>query len=650
MPKAFLALSKFQKQLLDEHFNERGNSEGYQRTYQRLKLIIKDKTHYAMNKYEEIARADGEIFEEVGQLPKITNHSYQYKGDTYTYPTREVVRKGVKKVERRKLLPTLAAIADYLRKSPQHQIDRQTRNKPAGGLRTPKKTSLKPIIPKARPLDMLFLDSFRMPVTVHRGKQVSWVIVIVDALTRMIYLAPMYLQTSLSTSLKDKGDMEAITEGYDPSKRPSSDQSLKNLKEMIRKINKTRKEYAKKKKLPAPSELHPRLVTCDAGSEFRGYFEKGVMRLRETHKKTEKGKTIYPFYNITRVVGRSNHNALAENSVRHVRKYFYSINIAYQRAVEEYNETHKRKIPKKWIPDRWHVGTQSTELYDWVLDVDEVMRRVNTRYETTIKTQPIKALLQLDTTYKTTHQRIVDKAKRTMRDVKHNLFLPGFSPKEEPKAGDYVRIRIHKEGNMSVTWPQKGSKRKQNTKGASNNWSKLIYKIARVRKLEGGALTYLVTSIDPDERRASRGYLDRTAILKIPEDTVLDSGRTVKSEDKYLNREVTDTESEVEEPARTAPTPVDKLEKMSVKEWAKELRNKQFNWEDDVRTKILRVVDRKYRTGPTKHYGWAVETKDLEDGYLGEVEFEDLFDLIKGEPDYKDEYNEFYSRIFSGEA
>ena len=79
------------------------------------------------------------------------------------------------------------------------------------------------------------------------------------------------------------------------------------------------------------------------------------------------------------------------------------------------------------------------------------MRRVNTRYETTIKTQPINALLQLDTTYKTTHQRIVDKAKRTMRDVKHNLFLPGFSPKEEPKAGDYVRIRIHKEGNMSVT-------------------------------------------------------------------------------------------------------------------------------------------------------------------------------------------------------
>ena len=29
---------------------------------------------------------------------------------------------------------------------------------------------------------------------------------------------------------------------------------------MIRKINNTRKEYARKKKKPAPSELHPRLV------------------------------------------------------------------------------------------------------------------------------------------------------------------------------------------------------------------------------------------------------------------------------------------------------------------------------------------------------------------------------------------------------
>ena len=66
MPLEFIPLTKFQRQLLDEHFNERGHSEGYQRTYQRLKLIIKDKTHYAMNKDGDIARVDGEILEEVG--------------------------------------------------------------------------------------------------------------------------------------------------------------------------------------------------------------------------------------------------------------------------------------------------------------------------------------------------------------------------------------------------------------------------------------------------------------------------------------------------------------------------------------------------------------------------------------------------------
>ena len=58
-----------------------------------------------------------------------------------------------------------------------------------------------------------------------------------------------------------------------------------------------------------------------------------------------------------------------------------------------------------------------------------------------------------------------------------------------------------------------------------------------VKKLNGGALTFLVSNIDPDERRASRGFLDRTALLKIPPDTILESGRTVVDEDKFLNKE-----------------------------------------------------------------------------------------------------------------
>jgi len=216
----FLPLTKLQRDMLEEHFRERGHGEGYQRTYQRLKLAIGDKNHYAMDSGGQIARTDdNEIYEEVSTPTKIINHTYNYKNVDYTWPTRKRILGGKEVVERRKLLPTLLAIQDWLRKDPQHQIDRQTRNAPAGGIRQAPKHALKPIIPRSRPLDMLFCDGFRMPATVHNGKQVSWCMVIIDGLTRMIYLAPMYLNTNLTITTKEKGKMDDVFEGFDPSKR-----------------------------------------------------------------------------------------------------------------------------------------------------------------------------------------------------------------------------------------------------------------------------------------------------------------------------------------------------------------------------------------------------------------------------------------------
>ena len=643
----FLPLTRLQRAILEEHFRKRGHGEGYQRTYQRLKLAIGDKDHYAMDDNGNIARTDdGEIYEEVDEPIKVMNQTYNYNGTDYTWPTRKRLLKGKEVIQRRKLLPTLLAIQDWLRKDPQHQIDRPTRNKPAGGVKAPPKTALKPIIPKSRPLDMLFCDSFRMPATVHNRKQVSWCIVIVDGLTRMMYLAPMYLQTNLTITTKEKAQMDEITEGFDPSKRPSSDQALKHLKEMIRKINKTRKHYADKKKLTYKGDLHPRLITTDFGSEFKGVFTQGVERLREDYKRVKNGKTTYPFYNLTRVVGRSNHNALAENSVRHVRKYFYTINTAYQNAMREWKEENDgKRIPKRWTPTQWHVGAQSSELYDWVLDIPEVLRRVNTRYETTIKTQPIKGLLQIDVKHKELYNRIVAKAKRKYKDVKHNIRLPGFDSNSPPKEGDYCRIRIHKEGNMGVTFPQQGQKRKQNTKAASNNYSKAIYKIMEVKKLNGGALTFLVSNIDPDERRASRGFLDRTALLKIPPDTILESGRTVVDEDTFLNKEKPSAPPPPPPPPSKKETrssitkQVERLEKLSLKEWNKLVRNKQFNWDDGIRTKIIKM-----RSQGKKFEDWVVETKDIDDGDLGEIEFESMLELAKDEDWFQ--YEKFKQKVF----
>ena len=78
------------------------------------------------------------------------------------------------------------------------------------------------------------------------------------------------------------------------------------------------------------------------------------------------------------------------------------------------------------MPDK--VRSVDDMVADMEKAVEEPEGNVNTRYETTIKTQPIKALLQLDTTYKTILQRIVDKAKRNMRDVKQNLFFWARAP------------------------------------------------------------------------------------------------------------------------------------------------------------------------------------------------------------------------------
>ena len=60
---------------------------------------------------------------------------------------------------------------------------------------------------------------------------------------------------------------------------------------------------------------------------------------------------------------------------------------------------------------------------------------------------------------------------------------------------------------------------------------------------------------------------------------------------------------------------MERLEKLSLKEWNKLVRNKQFNWDDGIRTKIIKM-----RSQGKKFEDWVVETKDIDDGDLGEIE------------------------------
>ena len=189
---------------------------------------------------------------------------------------------------------------------------------------------------------------------------------------------------------------EESEEQFDPKRRPASDQTYRYFLEFIRRINKTRKHHD-----PKRQDVFPRLVVSDRGSEFMGPWVEGLNELKNKYKKTKtNGEDTYPYFNYTKTpLGRSQYNSLAESAVGICRRAFYRINRSYQEQLEKRTGTRKR-----WVPGDWHTDTQSVDLYDWTRDCDEVMRRLNSRYHSTIKTTPINALLEMGITRKQVKQ------------------------------------------------------------------------------------------------------------------------------------------------------------------------------------------------------------------------------------------------------
>ena len=90
--------------------------------------------------------------------------------------------------------------------------------------------------------------------------------------------------------MSSKQSAEQEVEGeYEPKKRPSSEQTFRHFKEFMRRIDMTRKEYAKRTGTAYPGDVRPRVVQCDYGSEFKGSFQKGLLKLREENSKLVKG-------------------------------------------------------------------------------------------------------------------------------------------------------------------------------------------------------------------------------------------------------------------------------------------------------------------------------------------------------------------------
>ena len=243
----FLPPTDFQSQILKHYVEELGMGVGVTKLYERLKRDIGDTTHPALDKAGKIKYTDdGKAWELSNTPTNLKGDEYVEDGVVYTYQTRMVTRAGKKSKQRRKLLPTRLVVMHYLRKNETHQRNRMPRQRPGAGTRTAPKTTLSPVLPKyAKPLDLVFCDSYRMPKCIHRGKEYSWVFLCVDALTKIVFMRHVYLNTQLSTGAKEQ--------------RPQSAQTWKIFEEFISAVNQV---------APGSTQLHPRLVVCDLGSEF----------------------------------------------------------------------------------------------------------------------------------------------------------------------------------------------------------------------------------------------------------------------------------------------------------------------------------------------------------------------------------------------
>ena len=268
MARPFIKLTKLQNKILFEYVREQGFAEGVHKLYQRLRRDLDGIQHPAMNSKGEVALNDEEEVLEftTDNLPDVTDNKYTYNGVDYKYETRPISKKGIVTIARRKLLPSRRGIEDYLRKDEIVQIDRTSREANAGGQRAAPKHGIRPILPPPKPLSIVQLDAMRMPICMHNQKQYSWLLLIVDVLTKMVYIKPLHLSTQLSTTQKRRD----VSDDADDSRRPASGQVIRAYMDFIRRINKTRKHYTEKTNTKYSGEIHPILTVCDRGSENSG--------------------------------------------------------------------------------------------------------------------------------------------------------------------------------------------------------------------------------------------------------------------------------------------------------------------------------------------------------------------------------------------
>ena len=488
----------------------------------------------------------------------------------------------------RMLCPTLLQVQNYFQLDPDLQIDRQTRNAVAGGIRQPLRNSIMPHLPPSV-LRTVYIDTMRLPATLHVSSASSslleggvvetrsavaaatpaaaprghvayrWLFVCVDGFSKYCYIAPIHQKGGLQASVAAPRKSDESVDPARPEERPQSEQTFEEFRRFLEKANELRRDHGL-------SEIHPSVVVRDNGSEFRGAFTGGMRALREQHVDKYKEKTTPN--------SRSQFNSPAERQVKTIRTYFVALRNAFEKSVAEGGEggvigttattQQQTRLKERGFP------------YDWVLDVPEVLRRYNTAHHTTIRCKPLEALLEIvpPTTIK---ERIHAVAKKRFEGVRHEMRLPGFSPSSPPEVGDFVRLKRYKSGTMNANFPRLDGL-KTDTKTTSHNWSSDIFRVVAVKVVnygladakakqerlqthvneseDGGALLldraqrallnnpvqgarlYHIENINPPKRHSpregqKRKYFNRVEILKIPKETVVEGMPLDQLQEKY---------------------------------------------------------------------------------------------------------------------
>ena len=355
--------------------------------------------------------------------------------------------------------PSKKTIATYMRDKPDLQPHRMPRNV------TGPKHSIAAVIPDAKPLSAVFVDTFFLAPSLKKKVAFTACILYIDALTKAIHLQPCAL-----------GQAD----------RPFSSTNLAGLKTFINKVQTK----------AGDSNLMLLKVRTDGGGENLGDFKQWLADQREAHP--------HHFKHTMTSGSRASGNSLAERCISSVRRIIGA---------------HFRSKQAQWIAndipnrDRRYNWTDYAKHYE-----DTYMNRVHN----TIKCTPNDAVRQIGVTYTELRDRIIERAEKRYGNRVLDPYQPTKMRKENQvlKVGDHVRKQTYQSNKPGRNTLDAS---KSNKASFGENYSSDLFIIDTVNAAEntrggGKQTTYLLRK--HGSQAQERGVWTRAQLLFVPASTL----------------------------------------------------------------------------------------------------------------------------------